>query len=440
MKKVFVVLATLSLTATVHAKDFEYKGYMRAPVGTNSFGGKQITLNNPGSKGNEFRLGNETGYGEAGFIKHFNDVDEKTNPYFNAYLTFAYNPSMNSQYADTAPSGDRIQFIEAYAKGGNFDAVPVSFWAGKRFYRDADIHMDDFFYFADMSGNGGGLEDWQLSVGKLSVALLQFVDDRSLTNTTNGSPAKQALDIRLKEFKINDANQLMFWLAYGYTGPGKGTLAGTTTIQDYQASSGTVAGVRWTRLLNQAENNFAVSYGTGVMESLSLDNTAYAVDDTVKKRTRLRFVENYVAELNEKWAIQGAAVYEQANNGLDTRNKSSWTSLGVRPMYYFTDHFRIQAELGYSVVKDEAESSSTSTDVGDRKLTRITIAPEIALKKGYFARPVLRFFATHSIWNDANKDVSNTSSLVGKLKSSGITALNDKGNETAMGFEAEVWF
>ena len=438
-----IVFAALSLNAA----DLQYHGYMRAPVGTNSSGGKQVLLNNPGSQGNEFRLGNEGGYGEAFFVEHFADAKGEKIPYFDAHLSFAYNPSMNSQYGDTAPTGDQIQFVEAYAKGGYFDNLPMSFWAGKRFYRDGDIHMNDFFYFANMSGNGGGIEDLQVANGELSLALLQYVDDRTLTAASTGNPAKHALDFRWRDFKINEKDALEFWLAEGYTGPGKGATSATATPPsapvDYQASAGTAAGVKWTRKLTDGTNNFAVVYGTGVMESLTLDSTAYAADDSVKKKKRARVIENYSTELNEKWAIQVAIAYEDIDSGTANNNKSSWTSLGVRPMYYFTDHFRIQTELGYSLVKNDAETGAGGTKAGDRTLTRITLAPEVAIGKGYYTRPVVRFYVTHSMWNDANKDSSNTGSMISQINkgsTSNGSFLKDKNSETQTGFQAEAWF
>lgn len=439
--RIFVVTSFFCSFAA-QAGEFEYRGYMRAPVGTNSAGGKQIQLTNPGSQGNEFRLGNETGYGEAYFTQHFFKSNDKKGPFFDANLTFAYNPSMNSQYSDTTANGDRIQFVEAYAKGGNLGDVPLSFWAGKRFYRDADIHMNDFFYFANMSGNGGGVEDIDVSNGTLAVALLQYADDRSLNNSTTGNPAKHALDLRWRDVTISDSDKLHFWLVQAYTAPGKGKAATTAaTPVDYQASTGNAIGARWRHSLAQGNNDIALMYGTGVMESLTLDSTAFAADDSVKKRRRLRFVESYSTEINEKWAIQAAAVYEDADSGASSNNKSDWTSLGVRPMYYFSDHYRIQGEIGYSVVKNYSEIDGSGNSFGSRNLTRVTLAPEVAFGKGYYTRPVIRFYVTYSSWNAANREATNPNSLIGKLNSdSGIVSLNDKSSETQSGFEAEVWF
>ena len=449
MKITFSILSLFVCALSAHAGDFEYRGYMRTPTGSNSEGGKQIQIVNPGSQGNEFRLGNEVAYGEAYFTEQFLKRAQSSDSFFNANLTIGYAPSMNSQYSDTTATGDFIQILEAYAKGGNLDDLKMSFWAGKRFYRDVDVHMDDFFYFANMSGDGGGVEDIPVGNGTLAVAVLQYTDDRTLTKTTSGNPAKHALDVRWRDIVLSDNNHLHLWAAAAYTGPGTGT---ATTITppatvganiNYQASNGEAVGARLRHKMVQGDNDFAVMYGTGVMESFNLDNTAIAADDSVKNRKRLRIVENYSKELSDRWAIEAAAIYEAADSGLPANSKSNWTSIGARPMYYISEHFRIQAEAGYSIVNNQAEVDPQGNGYGQRTLERLTISPEVAFGKGYYARPVVRFYVTATHWNDANKDANNSGSLIGKMNrqtTDPIYSLNNKNDELQTGFEAEVWF
>ena len=420
----------------------DYQGYLRTPVGTNSAGGKEIQINNPGSSGNEFRLGNETAYGEAYFTAHVLKPETKSDPFFNTNLTFAYNPPMNSQYGDTTSSTDNVQVIQAYVKGGNLDGLKMSFWAGKRFYRDVDVHMDDFFYFADMSGSGGGIEDIEMRNGTLSVAVLQY-SNQYVVNTTNGLPSKQALDLRWRDLELSKKNKLFLWAAEGYTAPGSGTDTLNSNAQiTYAAAHGTALGVRWRHDFTEKDfNDFAVIWGNSVMETFTLNADAYSPDGTdMGAKSRWRVVEHYSSELNDKWGLQGAAIYEGANNGDAGATHFHWYSLGVRPVYYITDHFHIVGQLGHSIIEDGSETTTTGGDAGERTLTRITIAPEAAIGKGLFARPVVRAYVTYSMWNEGNKDAGNKHSLVGNLNSQKITALNDKTSETQVGFEGEVWF
>ncbi len=175
------------------------------------------------------------------------------------------------------------------------------------------------------------------------------------------------------------------------------------------------------------------------MESLTLNNTAVVTAaDNQANKNRLRIVDSYKADFGPKWSMQAAAVYEVADNGASTNSKSHWYSVGVRPLYYFTDNFHLAGGLGYSIVNNESETS-TSGKVGDRTLMRLTVAPEMALGKGFYTRPVVRAFVTYSQWNDANKDISNTGSLLGKINTS-TSAFKDKNDALQFGVESEIWF
>lgn len=441
----FMGFLSLALLATsAQAADLDYDLYFRTPVGANSVGGKQITINNPGSRGNEFRLGNETAYGDASFTAHALRGSTKSAPFFNANLTFAYDPAMNSQYGDTTASGDRTQVIQAYVKGGNFDRHQMSYWAGKRYYRDASVAMNDFFYFAAMSGNGGGIEDLALSNGTLSVALLQF-SDRTVSAGSTGLPAKQALDFRWKDFSLTDNDKLNFWMAEAVVAPGHGTdnAQSPAAAIEYEAATGTALGVRWNHSMGSSSNELALLYGTSIMENFELDNNGYSlVGSATSKKNRWRLVENYNSEINANWAVNAAAIVELADNGQSSKSKSHWYSVGVRPVYYFSDHFHLVSGFGYSMVGADSEVDSTGANPGDRTLMRLTVAPQIALGKGYYKRPVLRTYVTYSQWNDANKDTSNSQSLV-KVSGAGsnsTTALNNKNDLIQVGVEGEIWF
>ena len=71
-------------------------------------------------------------------------------------------------------------------------------------------------------------------------------------------------------------------------------------------------------------------------------------------------------------------------------------TFGVRPQYNFSDNFSLAVEFGHD---------RTKTDGGDTaKLTKLTVAPQLSLSRGFWARPVFRAFATYADWNDAAGD------------------------------------
>lgn len=448
MKTILIWLFAFLLmrSSTAIAADIDYQVYMRAPVGMTQNGGKEIQIINPGSEGDEFRTGNEVAYAEAYFTAHLMKPVTAKDPYFDTNMTFAYNPSMNSQYGDTTPTTDNVQVIQLFARGGNFDGNTLSFWAGKRFYRDVDVNMDDFYYFANMSGNGAGIEGVDLGNGSLSVALLQS-STKDFTDATNGNPSKQVLDLRWRNLGLTDHDHLQLWLAEAYSAPGTGTMTtvnngvSTSVVADYDAAHGTAAGTRWQHDLDNGFNNFAVLYGTSIMENLSLDGDVYALAGTrMDHKKRWRVVEHYSRDFSEKWGLQTALIYEGVDSGASAESQSHWYSIGARPTYYITDHYHLVFEVGHSIVRNAAEITASGLPAGDRTLTRATISPEFAFGRGLYNRPVVRAFLTYSQWNDANKDTSNPNSLISNLNSQKIVALNNMSGVVQVGFECEAWF
>jgi maltoporin len=420
MKNNIIVLTMALLTGAAHA-ELTYSGYMRSGTGFNTLGGKYQSFNLPGIPGNPKRLGNEIGtYGESTF-SYWALKGKEQEPFFKSQVTLEYEPANNTQY-----EGATVQAIEAYIEAGYIDNLPFTLWAGKRFYRDADVHLDDFHYFADMSGSGAGLSHYKSGFGLLDIAFLQQSSKASSgTNTTVGTISKQVLDLRLKN--IADKN-IDFWLAGAVIPPAK----------NVNGQTGEAIGLKYKTTLADGSNTLAAVYGIGALTdlSLSLDNGAtnllYSNDKTdVKKQNRLRLVESFEQEFNSIWSLQASALYEKTSNtdtfGKFSRGKGThWYSVGARPMYSFTDHIQWLFEAGTSVIKDETTNKTY-------KLTRMTTGPQLSFTKGQWARPVLRAFITRSNWNDEFKGY-----MAGL--STPNTAYEDKKSATQIGFQGEIWF
>lgn len=423
--------------------EIDYKGYMRASPGINSQGGRSLLINNKGSTGNEFRLGNEATYGESSFLTHIVPNQQNQGPYFDVGLTLAFDQAGNSQYSDTSSGTpysqnttskyvNTLQVIEAYVQGGRIDGSSISYWAGKRFYRSSSIHMNDFFYFADMSGNGGGLKDISFFGAHLNLAYLIYSDSR--IKGTNGHPAKQVLDIQIQDIRISDSNNLHFWWAEGYSAPGTG-LDESSNVVDYKASGGRALGVNWAHAYSATSvNNLAIVSGSGVMESLTLNNHAAVTTSAEQKQSRVRIVDNFNSEINSNWGLEVGLIYEQIHTANSTSDQITWHSVGARPIYYFSDFYQVAFEIGQSIVKDNTELDTEGNKVGQRELTRITLSPAVVLGKGYFKRPVIRSFITHGFWNEANK---HSQFGVARNYEAAFVGLN---NSTQVGLQAEVWF
>ena len=108
--------------------------------------------------------------------------------------------------------------------------------------------------------------------------------------------------------------------------------------------------------------------------------------------------------------------------------------LFTRPVYYVTDYFKLQGDLGYTQAKFE--------HVDSMNLVKGTIAPTLSPAVGdgggFFVRPEFRLFVTFASWNKASNDNdpvdfpngASTQVNFGSGKTSGVT----------YGAQVEGWF
>lgn len=369
-------------------KDVDMFGYARAGVGTNTMGNDQECFYNQGSGGwngigrNEFRLGNEcSNYLELGF--KFNHIKGETK---NAYTQFRIANSHNGEDT-TESSSQNTRFVEAFAQIEGMNDRPWSFWVGKKFYRDQDVYIDDYYYFGNMSGNGAGMGNVDLLGGKLSLAYLRQV---SSTFSDKGKQGLTIYDARLKDIKLTDSIKQNVWVAFGQSADSKNQ----KTKEEYKKASGFVVGTLFDfNLWGEGFNHTSLIYGQGVMNQMNVyGNSLEKAGDTQKDTKRLRFINHTTYNLNTKLAYHLSVNAERAV--VKSNSIGSWYGVGFRPVYKVTDNFHMVTEVGHSVVNPGPDS---------RQLTRVTVAPQISVSENIWGRPVLRAFYTHSFWNKANK-------------------------------------
>src|SRR5258706_7986054 len=184
-------------------KSFEFHGYFRSGYGLNSRGGQQVAFQAPGA-GAKYRLGNETEtYGEFIFVNNWlNPEDHNNKAWLKTEVMIEANTGNYATYPNFPGNvgNDQFRLREAFVRGGNIlkSQPDAKFWAGERYYRRQHIEIDDF-YPLDMSGYGAGLEDWNLRIGKMSVAYLAGA--RPDIVTQNGNYAKSNIDVRLYDLQ-----------------------------------------------------------------------------------------------------------------------------------------------------------------------------------------------------------------------------------------------
>jgi len=148
-------------------KQFEFHGYLRSGQGLNSLGGQMVAFQAPGA-GAKYRLGNEAEtYGEMIFVNNW--INPNRDP-DKAWMKTEVLVQANTTQANNFASTDQFRFREAFVEVGNIlpSNPSAQFWAGERYYRRLNIDINDF-YFLDMSGYGGGVENLNVKIGQISL-------------------------------------------------------------------------------------------------------------------------------------------------------------------------------------------------------------------------------------------------------------------------------
>src|SRR5262245_43911086 len=370
------------------AKTFEFHGYLRSGYGLNSRGGQQVAFQAPGADA-KYRLGNEAEtYAELIFVNNWvNPEHDHNKAWIKTQVMIEANTSNSASYANF-PGGignDQFRFREAFVQAGNvFESQPgAKFWAGERYYRRYQAHINDF-YILDMSGYGGGVEDVDVKVGKLAVAFLAGA--RPDLTTENGNYAKSNIDVRLYDMKA-PGGKLSGW--FNFANAKGGTTPSGTVIP---SSRGYAFGIAHQRLEWKGGYNwFSVGYGTGAASnfSTSIDDPTPFLND----RKKLRIAEHLLLQTNDNFAIQPVFVYQRTQSGNRGEGWGQWVSLGARPQYFFTDHLSLAFEAGL-------DRTSSGNGQYEGWLRKFTIAPQIGAGRRFFSRPVLRLFVTYANWSN----------------------------------------
>jgi len=369
-------------------KSFEFHGYLRSGYGLNSRGGQQVAFQAPGADA-KYRLGNEAEtYAELIFVNNWVNPEHDTDKaWIKTEFMVQANTTNSASFADF-PGGignDRFRVREAFVQAGNiFKSQPgAKFWAGERYYRRYQSHINDF-YISDMSGYGGGVEDLDVKVGKMAVAFLAGARPDIITE--NGNYAKSNIDVRLYDVKA-PGGKLAAWFNFARA---KGGTTKTGTV--IPTSNGFAFGIAHQRLEWKGGYNwFSVQYGQGAASnfSTSIDDPTQFLKDT----KRFRIAEHMLIQTNDKFAIQPVFVYQRTHSGNPREGWNQWVSFGARPQYFFTDHLSLAFEAGLD------RTTSGNGQFGGW-LRKFTIAPQIGAGRKFFSRPVLRLFLTYASWSN----------------------------------------
>jgi maltoporin len=414
-------------------KSFEFHGYLRSGFGLNSEGGQQVAFQAPGADA-KYRLGNEAEtYGEFIFVNNWlnpNHASDKA--WMRTEVMIEANTTNSASYANF-PNGvgnDQFRLREAFVQAGNvWDFQPdAKFWAGERYYRRQHIEINDF-YPLDMSGYGGGVEDWNLRVGKMAVAYLAGA--RPDVVTQYGNYAKSNIDARLYDLK-GPFGRFAVWFDYavarGGTVQSIGAQPGTPTAGAIiPTTDGYAVGIRQQRLeWHGGFNMFGIEYGKGAASnfSTSIDNPS----PFLKSSERLLLVEQLLVQPNDRFAIMPIFVFQRQRDGMPGHGFNDWASFGARPVFFFTRYLSLALEGGFDHTEGFATAQGGANANFDGWLRKFTIAPEIGAGRKFFSRPVLRVFLTYANWSNGFRG------MVGGIP------FEDRTSGFTYGVQTETWW
>lgn len=412
-------------------RNFEFHGYLRAGYGVNQSGGGQRQITHPDGlfQIGPGRLGNEQDtYGELTF-KYTFPADEG-GPKFAVQSTLAYKysgdksnyttPSFSPGPPVTYNSNGDILFREAFVTASNVlaTAPEVQFWAGQRFYDRHDIHIYDY-YFLDMSGYGGGVENITLGPGKLAVAYLGGTRDSMVIDDRGNSLTKQSLDIRWSDLPTLGGKG-MLWVAPMYLNGGGNV--------NPDKETGVALGWVQSNTLSKGFNKWSVQYGYGPASQFNTYVSAvdFQPKGTLDDSETLQFTNQTVWQFSDKFSLMAAGIinYSDAGSPQNSNPDRTLVSAAVRPIYMFTKHVGLETEFGVDWTDD------TRYDAPDQSTTlgKLTVAGVIKPSGAFWARPELRAYVSYFRWEGEPFYYSPN----------GVTSNAD--SSWSFGVQAETWW
>ena len=419
--KMLPLAITLSLSCSLAFADGGddsngFHGYLRAGAGGSAGSGPQSCY---GLGGNtmKYRLGNECdSYFEGGTTWDLNKPGDDGVVFTGTLWAAEYAPGSSF-------GNGTLSLAKAYVEAKNLDFLNGGvLWIGERYYYRPDIHMLDLQYI-NLNGNGGGVDNINAGPGKFSYAIFKDNDNAS-TMTSGGVLTPTTAAVRqnfiYKGLPVNPGGKLDL-IGSIITGQGvnKNNGYNITLLHNQDAfGGGNTVGVQ-----------YGVGPGTGVSgpccDRIGPSGTTAA--DSGVKRTRV--FDHLWIQPTDKFSAEFIALSQKDDGdaSIGVIGSSTWTSFGVRPVYAVARHVKLQAELGTDSVTFSAGSAS-------QRLTKLTLAPTIALDSSYWSRPELRFYITHAVWNDAAK------AAVNPPPAGGLNPVGASTAGTSAGVQLEAWW
>ncbi|HYO56778.1 carbohydrate porin [Archangium sp.] len=305
----------------------------------------------------------------------------------------------STRFSDTLS----IQLFQGYVEAGNVLLPGLRMWAGARFYRGADVHIADYFFFNNLSGQGGGIAYGPLD---LAVILQTSLTSNQYNFDVDGNGT---LDIRRQRTvfvaqyvqKFGDSGHSLHGLAELHLLPSARAQLADGSQVGLRSDFGWVAGVKaHLDLGNGSFNDVSVRYGSrianGSRGGAQTWDTFGAPDlrGLYTNAAGVEAVEHFLYNFSPLFSLNvyGILHWAQGASDLET-DKSLDFGVGARGVLYLHDKFHLIGEAHYQGFQPGNAPLATAT--------KLTIMPTFAPIGGrsVWARPQFRIFYTAAFYD-----------------------------------------
>ena len=378
----------------------EFSGYARAATGVNSRGGTMVCYQLPGAD-TKYRLGNECDYViEPNFAAKLAEVENGGRWYIHLM------PSVYRAWGDEEAGTDELtaRFGQAYAYGTGIPQLGnAKVWAGRRFYDRVQLGINDQF-LENHDGDGAGIEDMELGVGKFSYAFLM--------NPRSESAVENRYEHAFRYTGIPTLPNSELAVYFGY--------ANDTTSDDQSTTPPTEAADK------NSQTRLGLYHVTkGILGGATFVGTKFERGDDFRQWRAVLQQTGMLPSIRTGWDFIAEFRTKRVND-----EDEKWYSIGGRTDTHIAGPFRALVELGHDIVKPENGRT--------RNLTKLTLAAAMSAGKEPSSRPTIRLFYTYARWNDAARDAINADTGLGSSRLSQV--FGDRKSGSSVGAQFETWW
>ena len=328
-------------------------------------------------------------------------------PYVDMVLTpsmYSANGLFAGVFSTRFSTALSIQLFQAYMEAGNVLLPGLRVWGGARFYRGTDVHIADYYFFNNLSGQGGGVAYGPLDV---AVILQTSATGNQYNFDVNGDGT---MDIRRQRTAF--VAQYVHKLEPGHSIHGLAELhvlpSARARLEDgtqvgLRSDYGWVLGVKGhLELGNGNFNDLSVRYGTrianGSRGGAQTWDTFGAPDlrGLYTDAAGLEVVDHFVFNFGPLFSLNGYGTlhWNQGASGSEM-DRSLDYAVGARGIFYLHDNFHLVGEASHQGLQPGSADMAMAT--------RLTIAPTFVPAGGrsVWSRPHYRIFYTTAFYNEA---------------------------------------